>query len=322
MHTWILSPWRGKPFDSPAYLFSHALWQICSVFTNALIVQLTFEVSFMQLSSRAFESSSVFVPPFPISTLLPLLHGAPNREARLESPSASTWTLSWTRRLVDLSVALLVFAFFGIPMLTVALCVCLSSPGSAFFTQYRVGRAGCLFRIYKFRTMFSGSESNGPALTTDGDCRITGMGIWLRKLKLDEVPQFYNVLRGDMSLVGPRPMLPQYLGIVNMPYRPGITGAASLAFRHEEEILSRVHPSQLDDFYNRHIRPLKARMDARYMCRATFWSDMRLVGATFLACLAPASSPAVFRRPVTRILAFPLLPARKSCSTKSFETAI
>jgi lipopolysaccharide/colanic/teichoic acid biosynthesis glycosyltransferase len=107
-----------------------------------------------------------------------------------------------------------------------------------------------------------------------------------------------------------------------MPYRPGITGAASLAFRHEEEILSRVHPSQLDNFYNCHIRPLKARMDARYMCRATFWSDMRLVGATFLACLAPTSSPAVFRRPATRILAFPLLPARKSCSVKSFETAI
>jgi lipopolysaccharide/colanic/teichoic acid biosynthesis glycosyltransferase len=322
MHTWLLSLLRSKPFDSPAYLFSHALWRICSVFTNALIVQLTFEVSSMQLSSRVFESSAVFVPPFPISMLPPLLHGAPDHEARLESPSASAWTLSWSRRLVDLSVALLVLAFFGIPMLAVVLCVRLSSPGPALFTQYRVGRAGCLFRIYKFRTMFFGSESNGPALTTDGDCRITGMGFWLRKLKLDEFPQFYNVLRGNMSLVGPRPMLPQYLGIANMPYRPGITGTASLAFRHEEEILSRVHPSQLDDFYNRHIRPLKAHMDARYMCRATFWSDMRLVGATFLACMAPASNPAVFRRTATRILAFPLLPAQESCSAKSFETSI
>lgn len=207
-------------------------------------------------------------------------------------------------------------------MLTIALCVRLSSPGAAFFTQYRVGRGGRHFRIYKFRTMFSGSESNGPALTADGDCRITGIGFWLRKLKLDEVPQFYNVLRGDMSLVGPRPKLPQYFGIANMPYRPGITGTASLAFRHEEEILSRVHPSQLNDFYNRHIRPLKARMDARYMCRATFWSDMRLVGATFFACLAPASNPAVFRRTATRILAVPMLPSQESCSTKSFETAI
>lgn len=291
-------------------------------FANTLNVHLAFEVRFMQLSSRAFESSAVFVPPFPISALPPVLHGEPDREARLDSPSASAWTLSWSRRLVDLSVALLVLALFGLPMLAIALCVRLSSPGPAFFTQYRVGRGGRHFRIYKFRTMFSGSESNGPALTTDGDCRITGMGFWLRKLKLDEFPQFYNVLLGDMSLVGPRPKLPQYFGIANMPYRPGITGTASLAFRHEEEILSRVHPSQLDNFYNHHIRPLKARMDARYMCRATFWSDMRLVGATFFACLAPAPSPAVFRRVSTQILAFPMLPAQESNSAKSFETAI
>lgn len=275
----------------------------------------------MQLSNRAFESSAVFVPPFPVSTLPLLLHSTPDREARLESPSASIWTLSWSRRLVDRSVALLVLAVFGVPMLAVALCVRLSSPGSALFTQYRVGRGGSHFRIYKFRTMFSGS-GNGPALTTDGDCRITAMGRWLRKLKLDELPQFYNVLRGDMSLVGPRPKLPQYLGIADMPYRPGVTGAASLAFRHEEEILSHVHPSQLDDFYYRRIRPLKARMDARYMCRATFWSDMRLVGATFFSCLAPAPSPAVIHRASTQILAFPMLPVQKDCAAKSIETAI
>ena len=276
----------------------------------------------MQLSSRAFESSAIFAPPFPISTLPPFLRGAPDREACIESPTANAWTLSWARRLVDLSVALLVLALFGLPMLTIALCVRLSSPGPAFFTQYRVGRGERLFRIYKFRTMYSGSERNGLAMTRDGDSRITGMGLWLRKLKLDEVPQFYNVLRGDMSLVGPRPILPPYLGIANMPYRPGITGAATLAFRHEEEILSRVHPDQLDDFYYHHIQPLKARMDARYMCRATFWSDMRMVGATFLACLTPPPNPAVFRRPATQMPAFPLLPVQKGCAAKSFETAI
>jgi lipopolysaccharide/colanic/teichoic acid biosynthesis glycosyltransferase len=201
-------------------------------------------------------------------------------------------------------------------MLAIALCVRLSSQGPAFFSQYRVGRGARCFRIYKFRTMSSGSESCGPGLTRNGDCRITTIGFWLRKLKLDEFPQFYNVLRGDMSLVGPRPKLPQYLGIVNMPYRPGITGAATLAFRHEEELLSRVHPSQMDDFYFLHIRPLKARIDARYMCRATFWSDMRLIGATFLACLAPA--PAVFRRTST----FRSLPAKEIYAAKLFETAL
>jgi len=205
-------------------------------------------------------------------------------------------------------------------LLAIALCVRLTSPGTAFFTQYRVGRGGRHFRIYKFRTMSSGSEINGPGLTRNGDCRITGMGLWLRKLKLDEFPQFYNVLRGDMSLVGPRPKLPQYAGIVDMPYRPGVTGAASLAFRREEEILSRVHPSRMDNFYHQHIRPLKARMDVRYMCRATFWSDMRLVGATLFACLAPA--PVVFRRASTRIQAFPPLTVQESSAAKSFETTL
>jgi len=276
----------------------------------------------MSLSSRVFESSSVFVPPFPIATLPPLLHGVPDREACLDSPSASAWTLCWPRRLVDLSVALLVLALFGFPMLVIALCVRLSSCGPAIFAQYRVGRGGRLFRIYKFRTMASGSERSGPGLTRDGDSRITGIGLWLRRLKLDEFPQFYNILRGEMSLVGPRPKLLQYAGITDMPYRPGITGAASLAFRREEEILSRVHPSRMDDFYHQHIRPRKARMDARYMCRATFWSDMRLIGATFLACLTPAPTPAVFRRASTRVLDFPPLPVRESSTANSFEAAI
>jgi lipopolysaccharide/colanic/teichoic acid biosynthesis glycosyltransferase len=290
-----------------------------SGFTSALNVQLAFEVSFMLLSSRVFESSVVTVPPFPSSAQSPLIHGGPVLEALLKSPSASRWTVCLSKRLVDLSVALLILAIFGVPLLAIALCVRLTSPGTAFFTQYRVGRGGRHFRIYKFRTMSSGSEINGPGLTRNGDCRITGMGLWLRKLKLDEFPQFYNVLRGDMSLVGPRPKLPQYAGIVDMPYRPGVTGAASLAFRREEEILSRVHPSRMDDFYHQHIRPLKARMDVRYMCRATFWSDMRLVGATLFACLAPA--PVVFRRASTLIQAFPPLPAQESRAAKSFETA-
>ena len=89
-----------------------------------------------------------------------------------------------------------------------------------------------------------------------------------------------------------------------MPYRPGITGAATLAFRREEEILSRIHPAQMEDFYHRHIKPLKARIDARYMCRATFLSDMRIVAATFLACVAPPRMPSTLRKTPAAAVAF------------------
>ena len=135
----------------------------------------------------------------------------------------------------------------------------------------------------------SSGKLSGPGLTRGGDSRITCVGRILRKLKLDELPQFYNILRGDMSLIGPRPKLPQYAAIRNMPFRPGITGAATLAFRREEEVLRQVHPSLLDAFYNQHIRPMKANIDLNYMAHATLWSDMRIVAATFLACVMPAA---------------------------------
>jgi len=273
----------------------------------------------MQVASRRPESSPVFVRALPVAALPPVLQSTPVPDARIQNPTASSWTLSRPKRMLDVSVALLVLAVFGLPMLAVALCVRLSSPGPAFFPQQRVGRGGRLFRIYKFRSMTFSPQLAGPGLTKDGDRRITGIGRLLRKLKIDELPQFYNVLRGEMSLVGPRPKLPQYADIANMPYRPGITGPATLAFRREEEILRPVHPSQLDLFYSRHIRPLKARIDVRYMCRATLWSDLRLIGATFLVCIAPARPPAVLRNARTMMMSFPPQAPRTGNAEKSLE---
>lgn len=199
----------------------------------------------------------------------------------LKYPPASEWVLSPRRRAFDVAVSILVLAFAAIPMLFIAIAVRATSRGGALFTQLRVGRNGCLFRIYKFRTMsVRTAEDSGLGLTRAGDDRVTPLGRFLRKLKLDELPQFYNVLRGDMSLVGPRPKLPQFEPLRNMPYRPGITGAATLIFRREEDLLRSVPLDQLDDFYDKRIKILKARVDVCAMCRATPASDLRILAAT------------------------------------------
>jgi len=211
--------------------------------------------------------------------------------------SVSEWSMSRSKRLFDIVIAVPVLVVFAVPMLAIALCIWLTSRGPAIFVQKRVGQNGRLFSIYKFRSMtVANGECSGPGLTKDGDCRITTLGRWLRKLKLDELPQLYNVLRGELSLVGPRPKLPQYEAVPNMPYRPGITGVSTLAFRNEEEILSRVPAEEMEHFYNLRIKPLKARIDARYMRQATFRTDLRIIAATILSCITPGRPLAASRK--------------------------
>jgi lipopolysaccharide/colanic/teichoic acid biosynthesis glycosyltransferase len=208
-------------------------------------------------------------------------------ESVLDEPPAAEWSLSSAKRLLDLAIAIPVLVMLAVPMAIVAFCIRLSSRGPAIFVQWRIGRGGRPFRIYKFRTMAAPTSifDAGPSLTRDGDRRITGIGRWLRRLKLDEMPQFYNVLIGDMTIVGPRPKLPEFAAVQDQPYRPGITGAGSLVFRREEEILKSIDPAELETFYQDHIRPLKAEIDSCYMRRATLLADMHVVLATFLSCL-------------------------------------
>lgn len=200
-------------------------------------------------------------------------------------PEGSDWSTSCRKRAIDIFVSALILLIAGVPMIVIGIWIRLSTPGKALFAQERVGARGRRFRIHKFRTMFT-RPSAGVALTRLGDSRVTPVGRILRKLKLDELPQFYNVLRGDMSLVGPRPKLARYAALINMPYRPGITGWATIHFHDEESMLrSFTDPVEMEKYYQEHIRPAKARLDFLYMRGATFASDTSLLLLTALACI-------------------------------------
>ncbi|HEX3437366.1 MAG TPA: sugar transferase [Pseudacidobacterium sp.] len=199
------------------------------------------------------------------------------------------WSLSDGKRFFDLVCAALGLVLFSPFMVLIGLVIAVSSPGPIFFRQKRMGRWGTLFTIYKFRTMVAEAEK-GPCITVQGDCRITRVGAILRKFKLDELPQFVNVIKGDMSFIGPRPKLPHHESL-HMPFRPGITGAATLAFRCEEELLRLVPEHELDFFYARTIKPLKAKLDWEYMQRATWATDLGLLWCTATACLSSSTAP-------------------------------
>ncbi|MGB8478570.1 MAG: sugar transferase [Acidobacteriaceae bacterium] len=208
----------------------------------------------------------------PSGTEIPLQQQIP--PSRLSSWCASNW-----KRAFDLLCIIPGLVLVSPALGMIAIAVRLTSPGPVIFRQQRVGRNRKLFTIYKFRTMVENSEAIGPGHTAKGDPRITFVGRVLRRFKLDELPQLYNVLRGDMSLVGPRPKLPNH-DPAPMACRPGVTGAATLAFRHEARILSGVPADRIEGFYQQYIVPHKMRLDSEYMERATVLSDISLLLAT------------------------------------------
>jgi lipopolysaccharide/colanic/teichoic acid biosynthesis glycosyltransferase len=212
-----------------------------------------------------------------------------SRTSAYQPLEEDAWSLSDGKRFFDLICATFGLVVFSPLMVLIGLLIAVSSPGPIFFRQKRMGRWGTLFTIYKFRTMIAEAE-NGPCITVQGDCRITRVGSILRKFKLDELPQFINVIKGDMSFIGPRPKLPHHESL-HMPFRPGITGAATLAFRCEEELLRHVPEHDLDLFYARTIKPLKAKLDWEYMQRATWATDIGLLWCTATACLSSSTAP-------------------------------
>jgi lipopolysaccharide/colanic/teichoic acid biosynthesis glycosyltransferase len=168
-------------------------------------------------------------------------------------------------------------------MAVIAVWVRLDSPGPALFRQQRVGRAGRLFRIHKFRTMHAKpQEGDGPQITAALDPRITRAGRWLRRRKLDELPQLIDVLKGDMSLVGPRPEVPRYMALYPpearariLSVRPGITDRAAIAFRDEERLLAAADDPERA--YTEQIMPAKLRHYLDYADHHSVAGDLRIL---------------------------------------------
>ncbi|HTJ31004.1 MAG TPA: sugar transferase [Acidobacteriaceae bacterium] len=204
------------------------------------------------------------------------------------------------KRGVDLVVSAVLLCLAAPVLLLAAAAIAMESPGSVLFRQERTGRGFRPFTIFKLRTM----AHNAPGLeyTLGHDPRITRVGQWLRYTKIDELPQLWNVLRGDMSLIGPRPVIPGLADDFFIHYRlllrarPGLTDPASLKYRQETELLEQA--GDREHFFRHVVTPDKINISLEYMEKATLWSDLSLLCMTVFVCLAPSLSRLYGRPPM------------------------
>jgi len=192
----------------------------------------------------------------------------------------------------------LLIAAAGLILLSPVLIICAvlvwrSSSGAVFFRQERIGRGGTPFTLFKFRTMYT--AQNGASITAANDNRITPVGRILRNWKLDELPQIYNVLRGDMSFVGPRPEVPELVDFSNPAWdiilsaRPGITDTVTLCLRNEEALLATVEDKE--SFYNEVVQPFKINGYLEYLQKKSLKTDLGIIFQTLKVILFPRTAP-------------------------------
>jgi len=193
------------------------------------------------------------------------------------------------KRIIDFIFSLIGLILLSPLFLIIAILVKKEDGGSVFFRQTRVGQNGKLFKIYKFRTMIENAEKLGAQVTKGNDPRITKIGKFLRKYKLDELPQLINVLKGDMSLVGPRPEVPKYVEPYKKEYeeilkvKPGITDYAALEFIDEEEILK--NSQNPEETYLKEVLPIKIQYYKKYINEIGFITDIKLILKTILGII-------------------------------------
>jgi lipopolysaccharide/colanic/teichoic acid biosynthesis glycosyltransferase len=195
------------------------------------------------------------------------------------------------KRSFDILFALAGLCLLAVPFAVIGAAIKLSSRGPVFFRQQRIGRGGKPFLLYKFRTMHVGE--GGSLLTVKDDPRITPMGQLLRRWKLDELPQLWNVLKGDMSVIGPRPEVERYVAHYTPEQRllleqtPGLAGLSQLVYPTEAEMLR--HCVEPEEFYIRELMPKKIAVDLQYETSRTFWSDLELLLEMILLILGRRS---------------------------------
>jgi lipopolysaccharide/colanic/teichoic acid biosynthesis glycosyltransferase len=206
-------------------------------------------------------------------------------------PAMPSHTTTAMKRILDVVGSALGLLLLLPVLAVVAVIIKLDSPGPVFFRQERVGRGGRSFRIFKFRSMVVGAARAGTALTVRADTRITRAGLFLRRSKLDELPQLINVLAGDMSIVGPRPEVPEFMKFytpnqraIILSMRPGITDYAAVLFRDENSLLDQERDPI--DVYRREIMPAKFDYYERYSREIGVLNDLRIILATILLLVA------------------------------------
>ena len=192
------------------------------------------------------------------------------------------------KRVFDFVVSLGALLFFSPVLLIVYVCVRIDSPGGAFYIGQRTGVGGRPFGMYKFRTMVLNAESIGGPSTALNDPRLTRIGRFLRKSKLDELPQLFNILRGDMSFVGPRPQVARYTDLYNqeelkiLTVRPGLTDYASIHFVDMDQALG---STDVDAKYLEHVEPVKNKLRLKYVHDMSLRTDLSILAMTMLALL-------------------------------------
>lgn len=205
------------------------------------------------------------------------------------------------KRLFDVAVAVVATVISSPAWLAIGAAIKLDSRGPVLHRARRVGGGGQEFTLLKFRTMTVGAATAGPPVTTGGDPRITRVGRVLRSTKLDELPQLINVVRGDMSLVGPRPEDPRYVALYDeaqraiLRFRPGITSPASRAYRHEEAILAAAPDAMAT--YRDEVLPAKLAVDLAYFPTASVRSDLRILASTLRAVVRRAPKESIAPTP-------------------------